>query len=110
MEGIIQGRLAYSRRQIIKYLREVAPDHTRPISDKDLLSRIGFYMEEASQYGVSQERAYGQWALMQITSNDKFGAIKGVRRIMSDTSMRETPDEKVDKFADRIVDLYGDGS
>ena len=100
MEAISHTRVEQSRRTIMGYLREVAPDQTRGIGDRRLYQGVVHAETTARHYGVRNEDAIARWAYMLATCPDDFTQDWAVRRFMRAKDLDATPDQRVQMLFD----------
>ena len=68
MRGIEAIRFERCQLRITRYLRDVAPEPTRRVSDAELNRLTARWMEEAQSHGVKSEAALGRWSYLQLIS------------------------------------------
>ncbi|PXA96878.1 hypothetical protein DMC47_16320 [Nostoc sp. 3335mG] len=87
-------RLERSRRKVMDYLRNTAPDHTRHMDDAQLAAAVMAAEGSANSYGIVSERGHAQWAYLTLITGDSFHRQPGFSQYMTDGA--QSPDFKID--------------
>ena len=100
LDAISDRRAAQSRRRIVGYLRDVAPDQTGDVDDRRLAKMVHYAETSAGAFGVRSERAVGLWAYMLATSQNDFTREWTVKRFMTATDLDAAPEQRVKMLFD----------
>lgn len=95
MKRVEAKRLGRSHRRVMAYLREVAPDEAGAMSDEELATATGTYMQEARSMGVETEAGMGRWSYMQLVSGGAMTDDADIKDYMSKADDGTTPDDRV---------------
>ncbi|MFC3967132.1 hypothetical protein ACFOVS_03070 [Rhizobium lemnae] len=82
-------------RTVGAYLRQYAPDHTKPFNDADLMTQVWAYRNEAKHYGIKSEAAHHRWAYLQIVSGGRITHNEDFNRFMRHSNPSVSPDERI---------------
>lgn len=88
-------RLQRNRQRIAAYLRKVAPDQTRGLSDTKLDAMIARYMTEAHSYGVRSEAAMGRWCFLQVITEGRIGQHRELTEYVARPDGAKSADDRV---------------
>lgn len=94
-----------SQRRIASYLRDVAPHHTAGMDDDELMHFVSVETRKVTAFGVRREDMIGRWSFMQLTSGSDLSRDEHVRSAMTNRSLRETPDERIQALFDLRLQL-----
>jgi hypothetical protein len=95
MEGIEGARFERSQLRITRYLRNVAPEQARRLSDLELSRSTARWMEEAQGHGVKSEAALGRWSYLQLITIGEIGKKKEVTDYLRQGNTDRTTDQRV---------------
>lgn len=95
MRRVEAALLARSKRRITKYLKIVAPEHTRQISEAQLAGNTTKWVHEARALGVQTEAGLGRWCYLQMISSGYLSKNEQVLNVMHSNELPLSPDEKV---------------
>jgi hypothetical protein len=104
-EAIEQRQTLRSQRRIVRYLRDVAPNYAARMDGVELNDFVEKEIGKAKAFGVCREDMIGRWTFMQLTSGADLSKDRHVRRAMTDQSLSETPDERVQILFDLRLQL-----
>ncbi|MGJ8605991.1 MAG: DUF4123 domain-containing protein [Marivita sp.] len=76
-------RFARRQTRINAYLRKVAPEHTKDVSDEDLKIASTQFMKEAEDYGITSEAGQGKWCYLQVISGGELCKFQSIDDIFS---------------------------
>lgn len=93
VEKMGETQMVRSRRRIGRYLRGVAPEHTRGLSDTELNAAVLQAERTGREIGLKSEQAFGRWSYLNIITRGAVLEQDGVRKYLTDGM--HTPDEKV---------------
>lgn len=88
-------REAKACRTVGAYLRQYAPEHTKPFNDGDLITQISAYRSEAKRYGIKSEAAHHRWAYLQFVSGGRITHNEDFNRFMRHSNPSVSPDERI---------------
>ena len=95
MKRVQARRLARSRRRIMGYLREAAPDETADMSEEELAVAAGDHMKQARSFGIETEAGMGRWSYLQLVSGGAMADDEDIRAYMGGADDGTTPDQRV---------------
>lgn len=101
IEEISDVRAQKSRRKIMAYLRDVAPDETSSLDDRRLYALVMKSERSGKEMGLTTERALGKWAYLSLGSNGQIRHADGVREFI--TQSNASPDRQMDIFMDSLI-------
>ena len=91
IDALAERRKLHSRKKIITFLRETAPEETRARSDAEMMRLAGDSEKSAREMGLTTERSIGLWSHLMIATDGKVATQPKVRAGV--TYGPGTPDE-----------------
>jgi hypothetical protein len=74
LAGLRAGMLEQSRRRVLAYLRETAPDLTCERDNASLYALVLDYEASGRAVGLRSEQAHAKWAYLMLTTGGEFDA------------------------------------
>lgn len=103
MAALSRARVLASRRRIGAYLRETAPEQTRPLDDRALAAEVERFEREGQALGLATERDLGLWASLQLLAGGALFAEQDVRDDFDPRLSGRTPSETMRLLFDDVV-------
>ena len=90
-----------AQRRIALYLRDVALEQTKGVSDDGLLHQVRYSEEVGQRLGLRTERANAQWAYLMVVSKGAVANQPEITRFIRESG--QSPDHQVDAAMRQLI-------
>jgi hypothetical protein len=107
MDALSAARLERSRRQIMLYLRDTAPEETQHLSDDALHAHVLKAEQHGDRLDLKSQHAHGLWAFLMLLTNNAVAHDPNVAEYLR--TANKDPDDAIRDLMDAVADAADEG-